>query len=98
MHLDCEPHDDPHALAVFRARTGWGAVSKSNGVALRYRDPIYRSLRELALSYFHAPDRARPLLERVGGGITDLRWSYFKNPLGLLEKYRAAAGLPRLMA
>jgi len=53
MHLDCEPHDDPHALALFRTRSGWGAISKSNGVALRFRDPIYRTLRELALSYFH---------------------------------------------
>jgi hypothetical protein len=53
MHLDCEPHDDPHALALFRTRAGWGAISKSNGVALRFRDPIYRTLRELALSYFH---------------------------------------------
>ncbi|MEO8566873.1 MAG: hypothetical protein ABI541_10865, partial [Betaproteobacteria bacterium] len=31
----------------------WGAISKSNGVALRYRDPVYRNLRELAISYFH---------------------------------------------
>ena len=53
MHLDCAPHDDPHALALFRTRGGWGAISKSNGVALRFRDPIYRTLRELALSYFH---------------------------------------------
>ncbi len=53
MHLDCAPHDDPHALALFRTRAGWGAISKSNGVALRYRDPVYRTLRELALSYFH---------------------------------------------
>jgi hypothetical protein len=44
--------DDDHVLAVFRARGAWGAVAKSNFVGLRYREPIYRTLRELALSYF----------------------------------------------
>jgi hypothetical protein len=53
MHLDCDSSDDPHVLSLFRQAGGWGAVSKSNGAHLRYRDPIYRSLRELAMSYFH---------------------------------------------
>src|SRR5690606_26443876 len=44
--------DDDHVIAVFRRRGLWGAVSKSNFVLLRYREPIYRSLRELALTYF----------------------------------------------
>ena len=53
MHLDCDPCDFPHVVALFRRRGCWGAISKSNGAVLRYRDPVYRSLRELALSYFH---------------------------------------------
>lgn len=53
MHLDCDLSDYPHVIALFRQRGHWGAVSKTNGVALRYRDPIYRSLRELAMSYMH---------------------------------------------
>ena len=53
MHLDCDMSDDPHVLALFRRKGAWGALSKSNGAHLRYRDPIYRSLRELALSFFH---------------------------------------------
>jgi len=53
MRLDCDASDYPHVVALFRRRACWGAISKSNGVALRYRDPIYRSLRELAISYFH---------------------------------------------
>ena len=53
MHLDCAPHDNPHVLALYRRRGHWGAVSKSNGAWLRYREPVYRSLRELAMSYFH---------------------------------------------
>ena len=53
MHLDCAPTDYPHVIALFRRGRDWGAISKSNGTPLRYRDPIYRSLRELAMSYFH---------------------------------------------
>jgi len=44
--------DDDHVLAVFRRRGFWGAVAKSNFVGLRYREPIFRTLRELVLSYF----------------------------------------------
>jgi len=53
LHLDCDPRDFPHVVALFRRRGCWGAISKSNGAVLRYRDPVYRSLRELAVSYFH---------------------------------------------
>jgi hypothetical protein len=53
MHLDCARSDAPHVIALFRRRGCWGAISKSNSVGLRYRDPVYRTLRELALSYFH---------------------------------------------
>lgn len=44
--------DDDHVLALFRAHGCWGAVGKSNFVGLRFREPIFRTLRELALSYF----------------------------------------------
>jgi len=53
MHLDCDLSDYPHVIALFKRHGYWGAISKTNGSPLRYRDPIYRSLRELALSYFH---------------------------------------------
>jgi hypothetical protein len=45
--------DDDHVVALFQHRGHWGAISKSNHIWLRWRDPIYRSLRELAMSYFH---------------------------------------------
>ena len=45
-------NDDDHVIAVYRWRGHWGAVAKSNFVGLRYREPIFRNLRELALSYF----------------------------------------------
>ncbi len=44
--------DDDHLLAVYKVGGCWGAVAKSNFVGLRYRDPVYKSLRELAMSYF----------------------------------------------
>lgn len=53
MHLDCDRRDYPHVVALYRRNGYWGAISKSNGAALRFRDPVYRSLRELAMSYLH---------------------------------------------
>jgi hypothetical protein len=51
--LDFEAvRDDDHVLAVFRVRGHWGALAKSNYSGLRYREPVYRTLRELAMSYF----------------------------------------------
>ncbi len=51
--LDLEAErDDDHVLAVFRVRGHWGAVAKSNFSGLRFREPVYRTLRELVLSYF----------------------------------------------
>src|SRR4051812_26943249 len=45
--------DYDHVIAVFRRHGHWGAISKTNGIGLRGRDAVYRSLRELAMSYFH---------------------------------------------
>ena len=51
--LDLEAvRDDDHVLAVFRQRDGWGAIAKSNYSGLRFREPVYRTLRELVMSYF----------------------------------------------
>jgi hypothetical protein len=44
--------DTDHVIAVFRWRGHWGAIAKSNFSGLRYREPVYRTLRELAMSYF----------------------------------------------
>ena len=46
--------DDDHIIALFRVEGYWGAVAKSNFVGLRFRDPAYRNLRELVLSYFES--------------------------------------------
>ena len=66
--------DSDHVVAVFRRNRCWGAISKSNHVWLRWRDPIYRSLRELAMSYFpeYANDDRRKSL-RTHSDAVDLR-------------------------
>ena len=45
--------DDDHVVALFKEKGFWGAVSKTNHGVLRYRDPIFKTVRELALSYFN---------------------------------------------
>ena len=51
LDLEAE-HDTDHVIAIYRQNGHWGAVAKSNYTGCRYREPVYRSLRELALSYF----------------------------------------------
>lgn len=45
-------NDDDHVIAVFRVNGHWGAISKSDYPGLRFREPVYRTLRELVMSYF----------------------------------------------
>ena len=56
--------DADHVIALFKRDGCWGAISKSRGEGLSYRDPVYRSLRELAMSWFHEylDERARRTL------------------------------------
>jgi hypothetical protein len=48
-----KPYDYDHVVAVFQKGGFWGAISKTNHSVLRYREPIYRDIRELVMSYFH---------------------------------------------
>jgi hypothetical protein len=52
--LDLLPNrrDDDHVLALFKRDRHWGAIAKSNFAGLRFREPVYRDLRELIMSYF----------------------------------------------
>ncbi len=51
VDLEAE-QDTDHVVAVFRLRRHWGAIAKSNYSGLRWREPVYRTLRELVMSYF----------------------------------------------
>lgn len=50
LKSDC---GDDHTLAIYKINGHWGAISKTNHATLRFRDPVYKTIRELALSYFH---------------------------------------------
>lgn len=51
--LSANDRDEDHVIALFKQNGHWGAISKGNHAYVRYRDPIYRSIRELVMSYFH---------------------------------------------
>lgn len=52
--MDMEAKQDTdHVLAVYKVRGHWGAVAASNYASCRFREPVYRTLRELAMSYFN---------------------------------------------
>lgn len=53
MDLSAHKRDFDHVVTLFKQAGKWGAISKTNHAVLRYREPIYKTLRELALSYFH---------------------------------------------
>lgn len=53
VDMSANNKDDDHVIAVFKEDGKWGAISKSNHATLRYRDPIYNSIRELVMSYFN---------------------------------------------
>ncbi len=53
LDIQTVPHDDDHVVALFKEDGRWGAISKTNHTILRWRDPVYKTVRELAMSYFH---------------------------------------------
>jgi hypothetical protein len=71
MDLESAADDHDHVVALFRERSGWGAISKTNHGVLRYREPLYRSVRELAMSFFHEYflDDGRKTLRRHSGAV-----------------------------
>jgi hypothetical protein len=53
VDLTASKSDFDHVIAVFQKNSKWGAISKTNHVMLRYREPIYETIRELVMSYFN---------------------------------------------
>jgi len=71
--LDFEAeHDTDHVLAIFRQNGCWGAVAKSNYTGCRWREPVHRTLRELALTYFniYCNMRGERTLRRFSGPVS----------------------------
>lgn len=53
LHLKATPDDFDHIITPFQIDGLWGALSKTNHYTLRYREPVYKNIRELVMSYFH---------------------------------------------
>jgi hypothetical protein len=53
LNLKVDEKDNDHIVALYSENGYWGAISKTNHAVLRFRDPVYRSIRELAMSFFH---------------------------------------------
>jgi len=53
LDLQTTLNDEAHVVALFKQNRKWGAISKTNHASLRYRDPVYKTIRELAMSYFN---------------------------------------------
>ncbi|MBU0998867.1 hypothetical protein KKG24_00970 [Patescibacteria group bacterium] len=53
IHLKATKEDFDHVIAPFKIKGFWGALSKTNHTVLRYREPIYKNIKELVMSYFH---------------------------------------------
>lgn len=53
VHMHTTKEDQDHVITIFKENDRFGAISKSNHLVLRYRDPVYLNVRELIMSYFH---------------------------------------------
>lgn len=86
--------DTDHVVAIFKVRGHWGAVAKSNFTGCRYREPVYRTLRELAMSYFNIYFnlRCERTLRRYSRPVNltrfdHLDWMTTDNPIWFIAEY-----------
>ena len=87
--------DDDHVLAVYRVRGHWGAVAKSNYSGLRFREPVYRSVRELVMSYFehYYNLRGEKTLRRHSGPVNLARF----DPIGWMTSEEDVWAIPEYL-
>lgn len=75
LHLEAKKNgavkDWDHVVAPFKKDGLWGALSKTNHAVLRYREPVYKNIRELVMSYFHEyfTDDGRKTLRRYSAPL-----------------------------
>jgi hypothetical protein len=86
--------DTDHVVAIFKVRGHWGAVAKSNFTGCRYREPVYRTLRELAMSYFNIYFnlRGERTLRRYSRPVNlarfdDRNWTTTEKPIWFIAEY-----------
>jgi len=93
IDLEAE-HDTDHVIAVYKHHGHWGAIAKSNYTGCRYREPVYRTLRELALSYFEVYFNLRRerTLRTFSNSVDlarfdNLNWMTTDRPLWFIAEY-----------
>jgi hypothetical protein len=86
--------DTDHVVALFKMRGHWGAVAKSNFTGCRYREPVHRTLRELAMTYFNVYFnlRGERTLRRYSRPVNlarfdDRRWMTTDQPVWFIAEY-----------
>jgi hypothetical protein len=86
--------DTDHVVVIFKVRGHWGAVAKSNFTGCRYREPVYRTLRELAMSYFNIYFnlRGERTLRRYSRAVNlarfdHLHWMTTEKPTWFIAEY-----------
>lgn len=94
VDLNAAAHDDDHVIAVYQTRKYWGAMSHTNHAVLRYRESVYRDVRELVMSYFHEYTdlRGRKTLRSYSRPVDLSRfnaqnWISSEKPLWFIDKY-----------
>ncbi|MBF0105128.1 MAG: hypothetical protein HQM16_07355 [Deltaproteobacteria bacterium] len=87
--------DTDHVLAVYQIKGCWGAIGKSNYTGCRWREPVYRSLRELIMSYFHVyfnVSRLKRTLRTFSRPVNlsrfdHLNWTTTRKPVWFIAEY-----------
>ncbi len=101
----CAVNDDGHMLAVFQM-DGWGAIARSNFTTLRYREPVYQTIRELVMSYFDfyfntngektLRSFSEPLLLKGNGWMVSDKSKQISDALDRVERHKILAKRTRL--
>lgn len=92
LSLNAKKPDSHHVIALFKQQGYWGAISKTNHAVLRYREPVYKNIRELAMSYFHEyfTDRGVKTLEKYSQPFNlntlKIDWARAEKDLWLIDK------------
>src|SRR3990172_188392 len=78
VDLNANDRDDDHVICVFQRNGFWGAIGKTNHAVLRYREPIYKDIRELVMSFFHEyfDDKGRKNLRSYSLPVDLSRFDY----------------------
>jgi hypothetical protein len=104
VDLEATEEDFDHVIAVFKENGKWGSISKTNHAVLRYREPVYNSIRELIMSFFHEyfTDKGTKTLRAYSRPINlskfdNKKWETDKENLWYIAEYIANAKHIKIM-